>query len=58
MNDGCKQTRTMSDKEWLATHQSHGEPVKQLAKHQPPRGIYTIYELICPCGARHVTVDK
>jgi hypothetical protein len=55
--EGCQQYRVMDTVEWLVTHKSHGEPVKQLNEHQPPSGSYELWTFICPCGSRHVVND-
>lgn len=50
----CNESRVMDTDEWNAIHSVHGEPSKQRNEHQPPKGTYTIYTLVCPCGAKHV----
>lgn len=54
---GCFEDRVMDTQEWIATHVGHGQYSKQRAEHQPPRGTYTIYKLVCPCGAKHAITE-
>jgi hypothetical protein len=54
----CKQRRVMSTVEWMFEHDGHGRPDKLLHEAQPPKGTYTIYTLLCPCGARHVITEE
>jgi hypothetical protein len=56
--DGCKQFRIADTDEWLAIHAAHGEISKRLNEHQPPKGTYTLYTLVCQCGAMHVISEE
>lgn len=55
MPSGCKEERVLTDAEWGAEHRAHGSASRVLAAHQPPRGTYRLYEVICPCGAVYIT---
>lgn len=54
----CKQFRVVTTAKWIAIHGPHGKHRTQPAEHQPPAGSYRINLLICPCGAKHVIVER
>lgn len=58
MTEGCQEHRVMTTAEWQSAHGVHGEPTKVPNEHQPPKGTYRLYTLICPCRARHVLMEK
>jgi hypothetical protein len=54
----CGRAKVAETSEWLAVHDSHGMIDTQLSPRQPPRGTYTLYTMICPCGAQHVFIKR
>lgn len=48
--------KVQSEEEWRTAHVPHGEPSREYPEPQPPS--YKILNLVCPCGARLVMLDK
>jgi hypothetical protein len=54
--DCSLKSKVKDTSEWLAEHRAHGEPEKVYFVKQPP--TYRLFEFVCPCGARHVSMEK